>query len=89
MLIGPDVPLASLLRWAAKEAVYKALQPRWTPTWKEVSVVTLEGSPKPVLLFEPDGALGAHDLQAHLSVSHDGEYLVAGVIVKQKRPGGC
>ena len=69
-----------VLRWAAKEAAYKALYPRFKPTWKEL-VVTKEDGLKPTLrclLMEADNC----GLHFHLSISHDGEYTVATVLVE-------
>lgn len=71
-------------RWAAKEALYKAVQPTYTPTWKDVSILPhSSSSPKPQLSFSPTGTLAKEGLTAHLSVSHDGEYLIAGVVVEK------
>ncbi|KAJ1979997.1 hypothetical protein H4R33_005580 [Dimargaris cristalligena] len=66
-------------RWAVKEAAYKALYPQRKLTWKEVALVKSTGSPKPYLKIERaqecDGA--GH---SHVSLSHDGDWVVAQVI---------
>jgi len=69
--------------WAAKEALYKALQPHFSPGWKDLSVLVPAHSRKPQVIFSPDGTLAGAGLTAHLSISHDGDYLVAGVVVER------
>ncbi|GAA5840363.1 hypothetical protein JCM9279_002357 [Rhodotorula babjevae] len=76
------------LRWAAKEAAYKALYPTCTPSWKHLAVSKPPGSPKPQLAWATDArpsSLDSHldHLQMHLSVSHDNDHLVAVVVVEQ------
>jgi phosphopantetheine--protein transferase-like protein len=73
-------------RWASKEAVYKALQPRHSPSWKDISILPASSAcPKPTVVFE--NKLGEERLKAHLSISHDGDYLIAGVLVEQDDRG--
>ena len=64
--------------------MYKALYPARALSWKEVSVVRPAGSPKPALLVAAPVDLPPHlasdDPTFHLSISHDGDYLVAYVI---------
>lgn len=80
---------ARLRRWTSKEAIYKALHPYYTPTWKEISILKLPGSSKPHVVFEPiGGEVGERErwkeqYRFHLSVSHDGEYVVANVVVEE------
>jgi holo-[acyl-carrier protein] synthase len=69
-----------LLRWAAKEAAYKAMYPRFRPTWKDLDVAKADGL-KPSLRYCASGA-GKLGLRFHLSVSHDGDYTVATVLVE-------
>lgn len=76
--------LGSPRSWAAKEALYKALQPHYTPSWKDVSILASSSSPKPHVVFNANGPLAGAGLTAHLSVSHDGEYLIAGVVVERE-----
>jgi len=66
------------VRWAVKEAAYKALFPNYRPTWKELSV-SKEPSDcgKPRLGYEK-----FENVRLHVSVSHDGEYIVANVLAE-------
>jgi holo-[acyl-carrier protein] synthase len=66
------------VRWAVKEAAYKALYPL-RPTWKELTYTSFDpqtGS-KPALVSHPDGRP-----RLHVSVSHDGEYILAYVVAE-------
>ena len=66
------------VRWAIKEAAYKALSPLYKPTWKDLTVSkTLEDDGKPSLAFEKYAKV-----KLHASVSHDGEYTVASVLAE-------
>ncbi|KAI9574598.1 4'-phosphopantetheinyl transferase [Boletus coccyginus] len=70
------------VRWAVKEAAYKALYPL-RPTWKELTYTTFDpqtGS-KPALAFHPSGN-GVQRPRLHVSVSHDGEYILAHVVAE-------
>lgn len=65
-------------RWAVKEAAYKALYPLRS-TWKELTYTTFDpqtGS-KPALVSHPSGRP-----RLHVSVSHDGEYILAYVVAE-------
>lgn len=69
-------------RFAAKEALYKALNPGHGLSWHDAEVINLE-SGKPAFLFR--GAIadlidGAH---VHLSLSHDAGIASAMVIVER------
>lgn len=66
------------VRWAIKEAAYKALFPLYKPTWKDLTVSKppADGG-KPSLTFE-----GSAKVKLHVSVSHDGEYTVANVLAE-------
>lgn len=71
------------VRWAVKEAAYKAMYPTVKPTWKDFSFRGLGqefyGS-KPSLLYHsshPVTSIG----EIHSSISHDGEYVFASVLV--------
>jgi len=69
------------VRWAAKEAAYKALYPRFRPTWKDLAI-TKESGHKPTLEYRlMDNR--EHGLRFHLSISHDGEYIFATVLVEE------
>jgi len=67
------------VRWAVKEAAYKALFPNYNPTWKELLVSKEPSSDggKPRLRFER-----FENVRLHVSVSHDGEYAVANVLAE-------
>lgn len=66
------------VRWAIKEAAYKALFPLYNPTWRDLTVfkAPTDGG-KPNLVFE-----GSARVKLHVSVSHDGEYTVANVLAE-------
>jgi len=66
------------VRWAIKEAAYKALFPLYKPTWKDLTVSKdPAGGGKPTLAFD-----GSTKVKLHVSVSHDGEYTVANVLAE-------
>lgn len=66
------------VRWAVKEAAYKALYPLYKPTWKDLTVSKVLGSGgKPNLTLE-----NFAEVKLHVSVSHDGEYTVANVLAE-------
>jgi len=66
------------VRWAVKEAGFKALFPLYKPTWKDftVSKPPEEGG-KPRLTFE-----NCARVKMHVSVSHDGMYTIANVLAE-------
>lgn len=66
------------VRWATKEAAYKALFPLYKPTWKDLTVSKVPGEGgKPSLTFE-----SFVEVKLHVSISHDGEYIVANVLAE-------
>ncbi|KAI8065596.1 4'-phosphopantetheinyl transferase [Gongronella butleri] len=65
-------------RWCVKEAVYKALYPRHRLVWKDVTLWKEQG--KPMLLIADGGKYGIR--QSHVSLSHDGHYATAMVILE-------
>ncbi|KAI9135860.1 4'-phosphopantetheinyl transferase superfamily [Paraphysoderma sedebokerense] len=69
------------VRWTIKEATYKALYPQYRLTWKDVSVVKVDR--KPALKFHVPGL---HNIvqKSFVSVSHDGEYVVASVVLESQ-----
>lgn len=69
------------VRWAVKEAAYKALYPSIRLTWKDLAFIRENASPKPVLNLESPKLDNPH-LKMHASVSHDGEYIVAQVLAE-------
>ncbi|KII94790.1 hypothetical protein PLICRDRAFT_47803 [Plicaturopsis crispa FD-325 SS-3] len=74
------------VRWGVKEAAYKALYPAVRPTWKELTYHGFRGDSKPTLSYTPflpeDKAKTG---RMHVSVSHDGDYVLASVIVEEAR----
>lgn len=76
-------PIHSLAaRFAAKEALAKALSAGKGLSWHEAEVVNLE-SGKPVFLFRGEIADLVDGAQVHLSLSHDAEIASAMVIVER------
>ena len=66
------------VRWAIKEAAYKALFPLYRPIWKDFTVSKAPaGGSKPSLTFDKSAKM-----KLHVSVSHDGEYIVANVLAE-------
>ena len=76
-------PIHSLAaRFAAKEALAKALSAGKGLSWHEAEVVNLE-SGKPVFLFRGEIADLVDGAQVHLSLSHDAGIASAMVIVER------
>lgn len=76
----------SARRWAAKEAAYKALFPTFKPLHKDLSV--LKASGKPFIALEDRFYTRETGLpRMHLSVSHDGDFLVASVVAETDPAG--
>ncbi|CAD6926665.1 unnamed protein product [Tilletia controversa] len=86
-------------RWAAKEAAYKALYPDYRLRWSDLEVHKSSpgddtdqdrtSSPKPFLrfskTFDPSRHASARPLPTlHLSLSHDGDYVLAFVIAESR-----
>ncbi len=72
-----------VFRWAAKEAAYKALYSSFIPTWKELSYYGLQSNgQKPRLIYQPFNGLDTIKIRLHSSISHDGDYIFASVIVE-------
>ncbi|KAL7282161.1 hypothetical protein ACG7TL_003630 [Trametes sanguinea] len=70
------------VRWAIKEAAYKAVYPMARPTWKDFTFHSLssDGLRKPTLEYH----INSQDTpwSFHASVSHDGDYIFATVLVE-------
>jgi holo-[acyl-carrier protein] synthase len=75
------------VRFAAKEAVLKALQTGWTGgiAWQDIEITSLEGGAPALVfrgrvreLYEQSGATAAH-----LSMSHTTEHAIAEVILER------
>jgi holo-[acyl-carrier protein] synthase len=88
---GRPWPYATLAgRFAAKEAVLKALGTGWSAgvSWQDIQVLNDAGG-KPVASVR--GQTGVLAQQAgvthiHVSLSHDGDYAIAEVILTNDRP---
>ena len=76
-------PITSLAaRFAAKEALAKALNAGKGLSWQEAEVVNLE-SGKPVFLFRGEIADLVDGAQVHLSLSHDAGIASAMVVIER------
>ncbi|GAA5979650.1 hypothetical protein JCM5350_003794 [Sporobolomyces pararoseus] len=74
------------LRWTAKEAAYKALYPHYRMTWKDL--VVSKRDKKPQLDFSQpflSQNRNLDDIKMHLSISHDGDMMVAYVVAEKDR----
>lgn len=69
--------------WGVKEAAYKALYHVVRPTWKELTYKGLRNGTKPSLEYTPEILdLNKKVGKIYVSVSHDGEYVFASVLVE-------
>jgi holo-[acyl-carrier protein] synthase len=84
-------PKLFLFSWGVKEAAYKALYPAVSPTWKELTYRGLdgeEGSRKPTLTYHPLLPYESKKVgRMHVSVSHDGDYVLTSVLVEGVKDG--
>jgi len=72
-----------VVRWAVKEAAYKALYPVVKPKWKELTYRGLRDGMKPTVEYCPIVSDERKKMgKMHVSVSHDGEYVFASVLVE-------
>jgi holo-[acyl-carrier protein] synthase len=69
-------------RFAAKEALYKALSPSHGLQWHEAEVISAPNG-KPEFLFRGEIADLVDGAQVHLSLSHDGGIASAMVVVER------
>jgi len=69
-----------------KEAAYKALYPDIKPTWKELTYLGLSSNgKKPTLSYGSSSQDSGRNFGSiHVSVSHDGDYTMAYVIVERR-----
>ncbi|KAL1674213.1 4'-phosphopantetheinyl transferase superfamily [Schizophyllum commune] len=74
------------VRWAVKEAAYKALSAAYRPVWHELTY-THGPAGRPMLQYQPKEAPTPRLKALHTSVSHDGEYAIANVLAEEG--GGC
>jgi holo-[acyl-carrier protein] synthase len=78
-----DKPTASLAaRFAAKEALYKALSPERGLSWHDAEVINLENG-KPAFLFRGGIVDLVDGAQVHLSLSHDAGIASAMVVLER------
>ncbi|KAF6762677.1 4'-phosphopantetheinyl transferase [Ephemerocybe angulata] len=71
------------VRWCVKEAAYKAIYPHAIPQWKELTYTSLAAGVKPQLEYTPlDSKQKGRFDHIHVSVSHDGEYVLSQVLVE-------
>ncbi|KAF9961881.1 hypothetical protein BGZ70_008171 [Mortierella alpina] len=81
--IDHDKPVQFLgARWALKEACYKAVYPHHKLTWQDVTVIKENG--KPALSIPEQARFGIG--KSHVSVSHDGDYLIGQVLIESPSP---
>lgn len=66
--------------FAAKEAFIKALGGRWGLSWRDMEVVR-DRRGRPILNFDTS-KMPFQVGKVHLSISHDGEYVLASCIVE-------
>ncbi|TFK56017.1 hypothetical protein OE88DRAFT_1731651 [Heliocybe sulcata] len=74
------------VRWAVKEAAFKAMNSVVRPTWKELTYEPQGdwGNGPPRLLYHPENDMDAKAIGKLLvSVSHDGDYVVAQVLAEE------
>ena len=72
--------------FSVKEAAYKAVYPNAKPTWKDFTYCGLGHShpgSKPLLLFKPTEEMPlTSQWKFHVSVSHDGDFVMSSVVVE-------
>lgn len=69
----------------AKEAAYKAVYPLHTLTWKQLEVIKDCDGKKPSIRFalsSEDGETRSQAIKLHLSLSHDGDGIIAVVLAE-------
>jgi holo-[acyl-carrier protein] synthase len=83
---GTKSVLTFIYSWCLKEAAYKALYPNVRPTWGELTYRRLSWEKhglKPELVYHPIMAVEATKVgRMHISISHDGDYVVAFVTIE-------
>lgn len=78
-----QLPLSSLAaRFAAKEALYKALSPTHGLSWHEAEIIN-QPNGKPDFLFRGQIAELIDGAQVHLSLSHDAGIASAMVVIQR------
>ncbi|TFL05671.1 4'-phosphopantetheinyl transferase superfamily [Pterulicium gracile] len=71
------------VRWAVKEAAYKALYPTIRPSWKDLSLLRRASDAKPRLELDSGLLPEASTVDLQVSISHDGDYVVASVLAQK------
>lgn len=73
-------------RWAVKEAVVKAAGKRLLFPEMQVGKASDLSDPRPQLLLEgaAQDMFRQHRLKPHVSLSHDGEYAIAYVVLEER-----
>lgn len=66
-------------RFSLKESVYKASYPKYRLTWKEISILKLNSSPKPTVHFSADYPR----LSGHVSLSHEDGLFVSTAVLEE------
>ena len=78
-------PVDDLGRWAVKEATYKAFG-RWRLDFRDIRVASSDQYSTPQLVLQGYAATKAEELgiaNKHVSISHDGDYATAQVILER------
>lgn len=75
-------PASLAARFAAKEALYKALSPAHGLAWHDAEVIN-HSNGKPDFLFRGEIADLVDGARVHLSISHDGNIATAMVVVER------
>ncbi|KZT26881.1 hypothetical protein NEOLEDRAFT_1131349 [Neolentinus lepideus HHB14362 ss-1] len=73
------------VRWAVKEAAFKAMNAVVRPAWKELTYESVGdwGNGPPRLLYQPEEEENAKRIgKLFVSVSHDGDYVMAQVLAE-------
>jgi holo-[acyl-carrier protein] synthase len=72
-------------RFAAKEAVFKAVGGTRRPAWRDIEVIN-EPTGKPGIRLGGRMAVHQDRIRAALALSHDGDFAVASVVVESAIP---
>lgn len=75
-------PASLAARFAAKEALYKALSPAHGLAWHDAEVINHPNG-KPDFLFRGEIADLVDGARVHLSISHDGNIATAMVVIER------
>ncbi len=78
-----DAAQSLAVRFAAKEAVFKALGGTRRPAWREIEIRNAPGG-RPELLLHGHMAALHPDVRAAVALSHDGDVAVAYVVAERE-----